>query len=104
MALKSVNSNYSSFGKTVNCPINYFSRTLAQMATLGISRFLGPKSKKKTLSVPGQINNIGVKNFQNVFQQSDQIRVSYYLDIGTFFYTKNFYGAKTKFGKIVFLA
>jgi hypothetical protein len=48
LALKSVNSNSSSFGKTVKRPINYFSRTLAQMAALGISRFLGPKSKKYT--------------------------------------------------------
>ena len=32
--------------------------------------------------------NIFVKNFQHVFRQSDQIRVSYYLDIGNFFLTK----------------
>ena len=29
-------------------PINHFSRTLAQPAPLGISRYLGPKSKKPT--------------------------------------------------------
>ena len=58
---------------------------------------------KYTLSAPGQIGNIVVTNLQYVFRQSAQIRVSYYLDIGNFFCTKNFYGPKTKFGKIVFL-
>ena len=29
-------------------------------------------------------DNIFVKNFQHVFRKSDQIRVSYYLDIGIF--------------------
>ena len=48
MELKSVNSISSSFGKTVKRPINHFSRTSAQTAPLGISRFLGPKSKKYT--------------------------------------------------------
>jgi hypothetical protein len=48
LELKSVNGNSSSFGKTVKRPINHFSRTLAQMTPLGISRFLGPKSKKPT--------------------------------------------------------
>ena len=43
LVLKSFNSNSSSFGKTVKPPINYLSRLLAQMAALGISRFLGPK-------------------------------------------------------------
>ena len=37
-----------------------------------------------------------MQNFQHVFRQSSQIRVSYYLDIGDFFYTKKFYGPKTK--------
>ena len=55
---------------TVKRPIDYFSQTLAQMATLGNSRFLGPKLKN-LLSVPGQIDHIVVKNFQNVFRQSD---------------------------------
>jgi hypothetical protein len=58
---------------------------------------------KNSLSVPGQIGNIGVKNFQHVFRQSGQIRVSFYLHICNFFYTKNFHGPKTKFGKIGFL-
>ena len=57
---------------------------------------------KYSLSAPGQIGNIVVKNFQYVFRQSAQIRVSYYLDIGKFFYTKNFKAQKRKFGKIVF--
>ena len=48
VALKSVNSNSSAFAKTVKRPINYFSRTLAQMAALAISLFLGPKLKKIT--------------------------------------------------------
>ena len=66
----------------------------------------GPKMAKfkYSLSIPGQIGNIVVKNFEHVFRQSAQIRVSYYLDIGEFFYTKKFYGPKTKFGKIVFWA
>ena len=32
----------------VKRPINHFSRTLAQMAPLGITQFLGPKLKKLT--------------------------------------------------------
>ena len=49
-----------------------------------------------------QNDNIVVKNFHNIFRQSAQIRVSYYLAFCTFFYTKKCYGLKTKFGKIVF--
>jgi len=59
---------------------------------------------KYTLSVTGQIGNIVVKNFQHVFRQSAQIRVSYFLDIGYFFAQKNFTAQKRKFGKIVFWA
>jgi len=59
---------------------------------------------KNSLSVPGQIGNIFVKNYLHIFRQSGQIRVSYYLDIGNFFYQKKFDGPKTKFGKIVFWA
>ena len=33
---------------------------VAQMAPMGISQFLGPKSKKNSLSIPGQIGNIVV--------------------------------------------
>jgi len=51
---------------------------------------------KNSLSVPGQIGNIFVTNFQHVFRQSGQIRVSYYLDIGNFFYQKKFYGPKNQ--------
>ena len=58
---------------------------------------------KYTLSIPGQIGNIVVTNFQYVFRQSAQIRVSYYLDIGKFFYTKNFYGPKTQIWENRFL-
>ena len=61
-------------------------------------------NRKNSLSVPGQIGNIVVKNFQHVFRQSAQIRMSYYLDIGNFFCTKKFYSPKTKFGKIIFWA
>ena len=53
LELKSVNSNSSSFGKRVKRPINYFSQPLAQMAALGISRFLGPKLKKKKTTFHG---------------------------------------------------
>ena len=103
LAFKSVNSNSSSFGKTVKRPINYFSRLLAQMAILGISQFLGPKSKISLLTAFAN-GNIFVKNFQHVFQQLGQIRVSYYLDIGNFFTQKNFTAQKRKFGKIYFWA
>ena len=34
-----------------------------------------------------QYGNIDVKSFQNIFQQLGQIRLSYYLDIGNYFYT-----------------
>jgi hypothetical protein len=51
---------------------------------------------RHSLSIPGQIGNIVMKNFQHVFRQSAQIRVSYYLDIGKFFCTKKFYGPKTQ--------
>ena len=61
-------------------------------------------NRKNPLSIPGQIGNIVVQNFQHVFRQLGQIRVSYYLDIGNFFYQRLFYGPKTKFGKIVFWA
>jgi hypothetical protein len=65
----------------------------------------GPKMAhfKCSLSIPGQIGNIVVKNFQYVFRQSAQIRVSYYLDIGNFFYTKKFYGPKTQIWEYLFL-
>ena len=57
----------------------------------------GPKMAnfKYTLSAPGKIGNIVMKNFQHVFRQLAQIRVSYYLVIGNFFCTKFFYGPKT---------
>ena len=58
---------------------------------------------KYTLSAPGQIGNIVVKNFQHVFRQSAQIRVSYYLDIGKFFCAKKFYGQKTQIWENRFL-
>jgi len=58
---------------------------------------------KYTLSAPGQIGNIVVKNFQYVFRQSAQIRVSYYLDIGNFFCTKKIYGPKTQIWENCFL-
>ena len=65
----------------------------------------GPKMAnfKYTLSAPGQIGNIFVTNFQYVFRQSAQIRVSYYLDIGKFFYTKKFHGPKTQIWENRFL-
>ena len=40
--------------------------------------------------------NIIVKNFQKVFWQSAQIRVSYYLDIGNFFLPKNVLRSKNQ--------
>ena len=40
----------------------------------------GSQIEKNTLSIPGQIGNIVVKNFQHVFQQSGQIRVIYCLN------------------------
>ena len=58
---------------------------------------------KYTLSAPGQIGNIFVTNFQYVFRQSAQIRVSYYLDIGKFFYTKKFHGPKMQIWENRFL-
>ena len=66
----------------------------------------GPKiaNFKHSLSAPGQIGNIVVKNFQHVFRQLAQIRVSYYLNIGNFYCTNKFYGQKTKFGIFVFWA
>ena len=97
--LKLVNSISLSFGKTVKRLISHFSQTLAQMAALGISQFLSPKSKNR-LSVPVQISNIVVKIFQHGFRQSDQIRVSYYFDIGNFFYTNNFTVKKPNLGKL----
>ena len=48
-------------------------------------------------------SNIIVKNFQDFFPQSCQMRVSYYLDIDNFFKQQIFYSPKTKFGKFVFL-
>ena len=65
----------------------------------------GPKMAnfRHSLSIPGQIGNIVMKNFQHVFRQSAQIRVSYYLDIGKFFCTKKFYGPKTKIWENRFL-
>ena len=68
------------------------------------SIFGSQNEKKNSLSATDQIGNIVVKNFQHVFRQSAQIRLSYFLDIGDFFCTKKFYGQKTKFGKIVFWA
>ena len=53
----------------------------------GNQSIFGSQIEKNPLSIPGQIGNIGVKNFQHIFQQSDQIRVRYYLTIGNFFYT-----------------
>ena len=58
---------------------------------------------KYTLSAPGKIGNIVMKNFQHVFRQLAQIRVSYYLDIGNFFCTKFFYGPKTQIWENRFL-
>ena len=75
----------------------YINKQKSRWLFLGSAKFLGhtecvkwPKGPnmanfKYTLSAPGQIGNIVVKNFQHVFRQSAQIRVSYYLDIGKFF-------------------
>ena len=65
----------------------------------------GPKNGqfKNSLSVPGLIGNIFLKNFQPIFQESAQIRVIYCLDIGIFFFTKtNFTIQKPNFGKLFF--
>ena len=86
----------------------YINEQKSRWLFLGSAKFLGhtecvkwPKGPKManfkySLSAPGQIGNIVVKNFQDVFRQSAQIRVSYYLDIGNFFCTKKFYGSKTQ--------
>ena len=65
----------------------------------------GPKMAilKNSLSVPGQIGNIGVKNCQYVFRQSGQIRVSYHLDIGNFFLHKKFLRSKNQIWENRFL-
>ena len=75
----------------------YIKEQKSRWLFLGSAKFLGltgcvkwPKDPKManfkwSLSAPGQIGNIVVKNFQYVFRQSAQIRVSYYLDIGKFF-------------------
>ena len=64
LKLISVNSISSSFGKTVKCPIVYFSCT----TPLGNSKFLGPKLKKKnSLFAICQNSNIGVKKLPTCF-------------------------------------
>ena len=82
---------------------------------LGLAIFLGPTGCVKwpkgpkmanfkwSLSAPGKIGNIVVKNFQYVFWQFAQIRVSYYLDIGNFFCPKKFYGPNTQIWENCFL-
>ena len=59
-----------------------------------------PTRKKIIFLGPCQKGNIVVKNFQDIFWQSGHIRVSYYLDIGNFFYQKNIKGIETKFREI----
>ena len=71
------------------------------MAPLRNSRFWVPQSVKYTYyTMPN--GNIAVKNFQHVFGQLSQIRVSYFFDIGNFFTKK--ISQKNKFGKIIFCA
>ena len=52
--------------------------------------------KNNPLSVPGQIGIIFVKNFQHVFRQLGQIRVSYFLDFGNLFLPKKIVQPKTQ--------
>ena len=83
---------------------------------MGLATFLGhtgcvkwPKGPKmailkNSLLTAFSNGNIFVKNFQHVFRHLGIMRVSYYFDIGKFFYTKIFHGPKNKFGKIIFWA
>ena len=99
--LKSVDSISSSSGKPVKRPINYFSRTSAQMAQLAISQFWGPKSDKPTYC-----------NMQKQQYCCEKLS-THFLIIGPtkpkilFCYwklkkKKNCHGQTSKFGKIVF--
>ena len=99
MKIKTVNA----FTKTLKYPNNFFWRTLAQMAQMGFSQILGPKSKKNSLIALYQTSNIDVKKFQQVFDQLSQIRVSFYLVIGNFFLQKKFFTAqKPNLSKLFF--
>ena len=61
------------------------------LAHTGCVKWLkGPKTAnlKNSLFMAFANGNIFLKNFQRIFQKSDQIKVSYYLDISTFFFTQ----------------
>ena len=91
LKLKSFNSISSLFGKTVKRPINYFSQTFTQISPRAKVDFWVPNQKKIKKNHVLHYAKMAIllsKTSNTFFQQLGKIRVSYYLDIGNFFYQK----------------
>ena len=78
LELKSVNSISSSFGKSLKRPIIFFFTNGTPNGPTGNQSILVSQIGKNTPIALCQNGNIVVKNFQHIFWQSTQIRVSYY--------------------------